>query len=367
MRTGRRNLSAFLVLISLPLGASAAVIDILVVFDQASFGAQGNRSGDAAALVSSANLSLQNTGLGAHSFNLKYTHTLAPVEFNSATTPNSQAAVEFAYVSFEVDQLREQHAADVVVMVVEHTEPHPGGQICGRAQRPPTIFIHNRDTHYVAVILRNCIGVPHVPAHELAHIIGAEHEVGQGPDQDTNSSAPYAYNHPFVDADRDVATIMVSNPAVCSPGNCSVQNFFSNPGQSYGSPPIFLGNTSANNTAFIGGAFAVVAAYRPLPGPPPPATPTCAIEYMGCISGRRRWLISWFQNGATAPFSVGDADVSTNGGSSWLNFADTTDQCAPATPASPWIIRARIRSSYGDSSYCTITIPLDPCDDGEMD
>jgi hypothetical protein len=217
----------------------------------------------------------------------------------------------------------------------------------------------------VAVVKRACLNVDRVSAHELGHIIGAEHEVGQGPDQDTNPSSPVAYNHPFVDADRDVATLMASNPAVCAPGNCGMQNFFSNPGRSYGSPPIFLGNTSANNTAFIDGAFAVVAAYRPLPGPPPPSAPTCALEYLGCVSGRRRWLISWFQNGDAPPFSIGDADVSTNGGSTWLNFADTTDQCAPATPASPWIIRARIRSPYGDSQYCTITIPLNYCDGGE--
>jgi hypothetical protein len=129
------------------LSAPAAVIDVLVIFDQASFGASGSRSSDAGSLVSNANLSLQNTGLSGHSFNLKYAHTATPVGFNSATTPNSQAAVDFAYVSPEVDQLRDQHAADVVVMIVEHTEPHPTGEVCGRAQRPATISVYNQDTY----------------------------------------------------------------------------------------------------------------------------------------------------------------------------------------------------------------------------
>lgn len=347
--------TALLVLVSTSPNVRAAVIDVLVVFDQAAFAASGDLSADANQLVGRANTSLQSTGLTGHSFNLKHASTATPVGFNSAGTPDSQAALSFAFFSSEVDSLRDTHAADVVVMIVEHTEQITSGQLCGRAQRPTTITVFNRDTEYVAVVRRDCLAIDRVAAHELAHILGAEHEVGSGPEQDTNPSSPYPYNHPFVDTGRDVATLMVSIPTVCQPGDCAVQNFFSNPGTAYGSPPIFLGNTSANNTAFVDGAFPVVAAYRPLPGPPPPSRPTCRIEFTRCVGLTKEWLVSW-DTPDTPPFSLMDADYSFDSGASWADWYGGGDPCVPWLSSSRVTIRARIRSSFGDSEYCTITI-----------
>lgn len=355
--------------------AQSAVIEVLIVFDGASFSAAGNRLQEANAIIGNSNQALSTTGLGsAHSFHLAHAYTTAAMPFTSTSSTTDSQMKDLligpptSSVRTQINQLRTQHAADLVVMVNEYLNFDNGDDHCGvtfvAADMP--VHISNRNSYFIAVLDRGCVGLPQVPPHELGHLLSAEHELGSGQYADPRPSIPVYDNHPHWTG--NLSTVMVSGPDVC-PATCAILNAFSDPQASYPgtNPPIARGYAfDRNNKRVISEAFPVVAKYRPEPVPPVTLlAPTCALEFVGCSNGKRRYLVSWYQNDSQ-PFPVADADYSINGGSTWYDLYGGIDACVPVVPSTPWIVRARIRSSYGDSPFCTIQIQSGSCSGGDL-
>jgi len=353
-------------MLCLPVTGRTAVIDVMVVFEQTAFVQSSNRQAEAAAITANANNALAASGLGGHLYNLKYVHTL-PVLF--ASNPSTRDSQTFSAMGADpqINQLRDQQAADLVVMVSEYLiDDQTGNTHCGAANIPHSTAVHIalRNTYFRAVLQRGCLGpaTSHIPPHELGHLLSADHELTADP----SPGIPVRDNHPHWSG--DISTLMVTGTSVC-PATCNIQNFYSDPQANYpgSNPPIPRSHSyDRNNRRVINAAFPVVAAYRP--EPPPPATllaPTCALEFVGCSNGKRRYLISWYQNDSQ-PFPVADADYSINGGSTWYDLYGGLDACVPIVPATLWHVRARIRSAWGDSGYCTIQIQAGSCSGGDL-
>lgn len=149
----------FGIFLCLPLMGRAAVIDVMVVFEQTAFGQSGDRQAEAAAVAGNATNALAQSGLGGHAFNLKYVHVL-PVAFASVPSTTDSQALAGMSADPQIDQLRDQHAADLVVMVSEYLNLNTGGVHCGVANIPHSTAAHisNRNAYYRAVLQRGCLG-----------------------------------------------------------------------------------------------------------------------------------------------------------------------------------------------------------------
>ena len=87
-----------------------------------------------------------------------------------------------------VPGLRDNHAADVVVLIVNR------GDACGWSKVMPTVSARNESQAY-AVVRQDCAGVPMWSfAHELGHIMGARHNR----EDDGTEGEPFAFNHGLV-------------------------------------------------------------------------------------------------------------------------------------------------------------------------
>ena len=85
-------------------------------------------------------------------------------------------------------ELRDDHAADVVVLIVNR------GDACGWSKVMPTVSARNESQAY-AVVRQDCAGVPIWSfAHELGHIMGARHNL----EDDETEGEPFPFNHGFV-------------------------------------------------------------------------------------------------------------------------------------------------------------------------
>ena len=84
--------------------------------------------------------------------------------------------------------LRDDHAADVVVLIVDR------GDACGWSKVMPTVSARNESQAY-AVVRQDCAGLPMWSfAHELGHIMGARHNR----EDDGTEGQPFAFNHGLV-------------------------------------------------------------------------------------------------------------------------------------------------------------------------
>ena len=88
-----------------------------------------------------------------------------------------------------VPEIRDDHAADVVVLIV-------GAQDfdCGWSEVMPTVS-HDNESKAYAVVPHDCTGLPRWSfAHELGHVMGARHNR----EDDEIDGKPFAFNHGFV-------------------------------------------------------------------------------------------------------------------------------------------------------------------------
>lgn len=363
---------AFLLgVVASPAVSRSAIIDVVIVFEATAFQASSNRTNEANAIIANANNALALSGL-AHRYNLKYLHTQALAFASGPGTTDSQVKAAMTNDP-QIPQLRQTHAADLVVLVTEYLNKDSGQPHCGAAlgtlldEIPRDV---NRDIAFRMAIDRGCTDTTDplaitVAAHELGHLLHLDHQLTVAPDPDTKPTTPVTYNHPDILQQR--ATMMVGGPTACAPATCNIVNLHSDPQGFYPGTSLARGHSyDRNDRRMIDEAFPVIARYRPVPAPPVTLlAPTCALEFVGCSNGKRRYLVSFYQNDSQ-PFPVGDADYSINGGSTWYDLYGGIDACVPVVPSTPWIVRARVRSSYGDSPYCTIQIQSGSCSGGDL-
>jgi peptidyl-Asp metalloendopeptidase len=95
----------------------------------------------------------------------------------------------------ELHQLRDQHKADLVVLLTDDSE------FCGLASE-----IRATKNSAFAVVYHDCATGYYSFAHEIGHLQGARHN-----DEVDNSDKPFAHGHGYMDPGRDRRTIMAYN------------------------------------------------------------------------------------------------------------------------------------------------------------
>ncbi|MET0028816.1 MAG: M12 family metallo-peptidase [Candidatus Thiodiazotropha sp.] len=116
--------------------------------------------------------------------------------------------VDFDYYLNDIDELRKQYSADIVVLVVGE------GESCGRAAA-----INARASNAFAVVRYNCMTGNYTFGHEIGHLLGARHNPEEDP-----STRPYPQGHGFR-YDPFWRTIMSYN----CPQGCPRILYWSNP------------------------------------------------------------------------------------------------------------------------------------------
>jgi hypothetical protein len=124
--------------------------------------------------------------------------------------------------------------------------------------------------HAFAVVPVNCATGVYSFAHEMGHIMGADHNEGKGTD-----SPPFLFSRGYEDPSKAWHTIMASTTATCEADACPPRVlYWSNPLVNYLSKP--TGTGAADNAQALNSTGLTVAAFVPSPtcgGVPAPNPP----------------------------------------------------------------------------------------------
>jgi hypothetical protein len=129
----------------------------------------------------------------------------------------------------EVHDLRDQHAADVAVLLTGSA-----GGTCGVG------YLDARADYAFAVVAQNCATGYYSFGHEIGHIQGARHNPETDP-----SSSPYTYGHGFYYPAQHWRTVM----AYDCPGGCTRLNYWSNPLKNRDG--VAMGSSALSNNARV--------------------------------------------------------------------------------------------------------------------
>jgi hypothetical protein len=159
-------------------------------------------------------------------------------------------------VSPEIRAARNQHAADLVLLITRPTNHYPSKAPCGLASQMPSEG--DPDVAH-AVVPQDCATGIYSFGHELGHIMGADHE--------TELRFPADFNHGFVRLDLETPwrTVMAQNVAACADASpemgCSRVLHWSNPNVKYKGKA--TGRTGkADNSQRLNNNAGIVANYR---------------------------------------------------------------------------------------------------------
>lgn len=163
-----------------------------------------------------------------------------------------------------IHALRDSLGADLVAMIV--SEPTDGKQVCGMASGIPGQRESTPNDFHSLVAWQCAVANLSLP-HEMAHTMGARHDVGV-------DSTP-GTNHGYVDLGRKWRTVMGYNTVCTQQGtSCTRQPVFSNPAEAYQNWR--AGTNDTDNAARLRDNIPVIAAYRGRKDggnqPPPPPT-----------------------------------------------------------------------------------------------
>jgi len=115
-----------------------------------------------------------------------------------------------------VHPLRDQYAADVVVLVTRPTDRYPSGAAGGLAT-PMTANAASQEQQAFAIVPLDTLTGVFAFAHELGHVMGADHDAGSPGD-----TPPYLYSHGFTKTNPLTAgiapwrTVMAYNTDACT-------------------------------------------------------------------------------------------------------------------------------------------------------
>jgi hypothetical protein len=172
-----------------------------------------------------------------------------------------------------VHALRDQYSADAVVMITKRTDQFQPKAACGLATQM-RVEDPSQAIGAFAVVPVDCATGNFSFAHELGHVMGADHDVDSFP-----SPHPFAFSHgltmPHPSGDEAPwRTVMAENTSACAEANsevgCIRLAYWSNQDMVYGGDK--MGTGTADNRNALNATADTVANYRvsckPTPKPP---------------------------------------------------------------------------------------------------
>jgi hypothetical protein len=278
-----------------------------------------------------------------------------------------------------VRKWRDENAVDVIVLVVPATEDLGS---CGAVDGVPSELpnaadvLNNQlslwglfsaaDTRYVAVVTNLQCAAPAdlIAAHEVGHLLYAEHEVcsfdeDTCPSPDEESSIPVDYNHPYKNGTQ--LTLMHT------PYGGTIEKVISGIGNVFPSINVPAGSSTSNNEKlFTEHTFAYTALFRPKPSLfSPPDPPSCTWEFTGCANNQKEFLVSFGSQSSGSSTIVDYIVESSTNGSTWFGDFIGGLSCIPELASVLKQFRVfGITVEGGITPYCHISIPGGTnCDD----
>jgi peptidyl-Asp metalloendopeptidase len=234
--------------------AGDAVVDLLVVYTSAAKTQEGGQAAMEALIalgVDSANQAYSNSQI-AMQLRLVHTTEVAYTESGAIDADLTRLRSTTDGIMDQVHQLRDQHNADLVALIVDN-----GGGFCGiayvMANGPRAGFASSA----FSVTARDCV-VTDTLAHELGHNMGNAH------DRATGGTGVYPYSYGYRDEIGKFRTIMAY---ACPTVPCPRVKFFSNPRLLYNGRPLGIDHTvnptnSSDNARSMNDVRQIVAAWR---------------------------------------------------------------------------------------------------------
>ena len=235
---------------------SGAVIDVMVVYTAAAEASVANIQNEIELAVAETNQSYENSGVTqrinlVHTAQVDYPLDPASLDFYEArshlTFTQGSGYDPNGYMD-EVQTLRDQYLADIVVLLVENAS------YCGIAWLMEEVGGYFEEGGY-CVVSTDCATGYYSFGHEMGHIMAARHDCYVDP-----TLIAYDYAHGYVNPADQWRTVMAYNTQCSDSGfYCYRLPYWSNPGVYYNSDP--MGTTSGeckadnhrvlNNTAMI--------------------------------------------------------------------------------------------------------------------
>ena len=196
--------------------AGDSIVDLLVVYTSTAKAKEGGQAAMEALItlgVDSANQAYSNSQI-AMQLRLVHTAEVAYTESGAINTDLTRLQNTTDGIMDQVHQLRDQHKADLVALIVDN-----GGNSCGIAYvmtNGPRAGFAN---YAFSVTARDCIA-NNTFAHELGHNMGDAH------DRATGGTGVYPYSYGYRDEVGKFRTIMAYG---CPTVSCPRVKYFSNP------------------------------------------------------------------------------------------------------------------------------------------
>ena len=234
--------------------AGDAVVDLLVVYTSAAKTQEGGQAAMEALIalgVDSTNQAYSNSQV-AMQLRLVHTAEVSYTESGAIDADLTRLRSTTDGIMDQVHQLRDQHNADLVALIVDD-----GGGFCGiayvMANGPRAGFASSA----FSVTARDCVANDTL-AHELGHNMGNAH------DRATGGTGVYPYSYGYRDEIGKFRTIMAY---ACPTLSCPRVKFFSNPRLLYNGRPLGIDHTvnptnSADNARSLNDVRQIVAAWR---------------------------------------------------------------------------------------------------------
>jgi hypothetical protein len=231
-----------------------SIVDLLVVYTSTAKTQEGGQAAMEALIalgVDSANQAYRNSQI-AMQLQLVHTAEVAYTESGALDIDLTRLRSSTDGIMDQVHQLRDQHQADLVALIVDN-----GGDSCGiayvMANGPRASFASSA----FSVTARDCI-VNDTLAHELGHNMGNAH------DRATGGTGVFAYSYGYRDVVGKFRTIMAY---ACPSVSCPRVKYFSNPNIVINGRPAGIDHAvdpanSADNARSMNEVRQVVAAWR---------------------------------------------------------------------------------------------------------